>query len=165
MLPNAGGTAGTTDGIAFTGVQLEIAGPNQTTPGPYEFKDMQMEQDNAYRYYFYMPDSTADQPQGPVGTLLTTTTCEMAFKLPKPMDVTPIFAAVGTITTTTFHIDVAADTSTLTSAGITNPYYAPDNQSVAFTATLTTSSTAGWACLLSGQTASTAVGLSWSADF
>ncbi len=111
-----------------------------------------------------MNDTTTGSPVGPIGTLLTTTTCGFVYNLPVPMDATPIFNAVGTVTTTTFKVYVAADTSTLTSAGITVPTYAPDNRAVGFVATLTTASTAGWACELVGQTSGAAV-LTWGVDF
>ena len=158
-------SGGSTDGIAFTGVQLEMMGPSQTTASPYEFVAPAIETAEAQRFYFDIPDQTAGSPVGPIGTLLTTTTCGFVFKLPQVMDNTPVFNAIGTITTTTYKIYVAGDTSTLTNAGITAPTYAADNETVGFVGTLTTSSTAGWACELVGQTATAAIGLTWTADF
>ena len=163
--PPAGtGTGGTTDGIAFTGAQLEVMGANQTTPSIYEFKSPTLETSEAERYSYVINDAANGTPVGPMGTLLTTTTCGFVENFPVAMDAAPVFEAIGTITTTTFHVYVAADTSTLTSAGITAATLTTTN-SAGFTATLTTSSTAGWACQLTGQTASAAIGLAWTADF
>jgi hypothetical protein len=160
--PNSSSSGGSTDGIAFTGAQLEILPPNVVTASPYEFKSPQQEVLDAERYYWQINDRAAGTQLGGTGTLLTTTTCQLEFPLPVQMDVAPVSAAVGTITTTTFQIYVAADTSTLTSAGLT-----ANTNSVnvgSWTATLTTASTAGWACSLVGQTAQ-AVGFDFGADF
>ncbi len=162
--PNNASSGGTTDGLAFTGAQLEVLSSNRTTATGYEFKAPVIELAAAQRFYFQMNDTTTGSPVGPIGTLLTTTTGGFVYNLPVPMDATPIFNAVGTVTTTTFKVYVAADTSTLTSAGITAPTYAPDNRAVGFVATLTTASTAGWACELVGQTSGAAV-LTWGVDF
>ena len=163
--PPAGTTlGGTTDGIAFTGAQLEVMGPNQATASTYEFKSPTLEYQEAQRYYQVINDVAAGTPVGPIGTLLTTTTCGFVYQFPTVMDAAPVFEAIGTITTTTFKIYVAADTSTLTSAGISAATLTTPS-SAGFTGTLTTASTAGWACELVGQTASTAIGLAWTADF
>ncbi len=163
--PPAGTTSGgSTDGIAFTGAQLEVMGANQTAPSTYEFKSPTLETQEAYRYYFVLNDAANATPIGPMGTMLTTTTCGFVEQFPVQMDTAPVFEAIGTITTTTFHIYVAADTSTLTSAGITAATLSTVNAG-GFTATLTTGSTAGWACQLTGATASAAIGIAWTADF
>lgn len=157
-------SGGSTDGIAFTGAQLEVMAANQTAASPYEFKSPTLEAQEAYRYYFVLNDAANGTPIGPMGTLLTTTTCGFVEQFPVQMDAAPVYESIGTITTTTFHIYVAADTSTLTAAGITAATLSTINAG-GFTATLTTASTAGWACQLTGQTASAAIGLAWTADF
>lgn len=160
----AGTTSGSgTDGIAFTGAQLEIMGPNQVVAGPYEFKTPSLSLSESQRYYIQLNDLASGTPVGPIGTLLTTATCGFVENFPTTMDIAPVFNAIGTITTTTFQIFVAADTSTLTAAGITAATLTSPN-GAGFTATLTTASTAGWACELMGQTAQVK-GLSWTADF
>jgi len=160
--PTRGVTGSATDGFAFTGAQFEIMQPLQTTPSPYEFKDDALETQDAYRFYYVVYDQAAGTILPAVGTLLTTTTCQLTFPFPAPMDIAPTYAAIGTLATSTFKIYVAADTSTLAST------FASGNTGTtldgSLTATLTTASTAGWACTLVGQTAQ-AVGFSWSADF
>lgn len=53
--PSASGTAGTTDGIAFTGAQLEVG----STPSAYEFKPTSYEQQRAQRTYYQYADNLA----------------------------------------------------------------------------------------------------------
>jgi hypothetical protein len=160
--PSSQSSGGATDGIAFTGAQLEVLTPNVVTASPYEFRSPQQEVQDAERYYVQYNDQAAGSVIGGTGTLLTTTTCKLVFPFPVPMDILPVTAAIGTITTTTFDIWVAADTSTLTSAGLTTA----TNSTMAgtWTATLTTASTAGWACMLIGQSAQ-AAGFDFGADF
>jgi hypothetical protein len=160
--PNANGTGGSTDGIAFVGTQLELESVNVVNASTFEFRPPQYELQDAYRYYWQVNDQAAGTMLGGTGTMLTTTTCQLVFPLPVTMDAVPVSAAVGTITTTTFKIYVAADTSTLTSAGLTANTNSTNIGS--WTATLTTASTAGWACSLVGQTAQ-AVGFDFGADF
>jgi len=156
-------TAGTTDGFAFTGVQLAAVQPGITVPPAYEHKDPAVELRNAQRYYYSIYDAAAGTVLGPVGTLLTTTTCQLSVPFPTTFWQAPTYAALGTLGTGTFKIYVAADTSTLGTTFASGNTGTANNGS--FTATLTTASTAGWACTLVGQTASTTVAFTWSSDF
>jgi hypothetical protein len=162
--PTATG-AGTTDGLQFTNAQLQAVQPNVTALGAFTHKTAFEETSAAYRYYWEVLEPATGLPALPsAGTLLTTTTCQIQPAFPFPMWTAPVGATIGTLSTSTFNIVVAADTSTLASTYVT---YGTNTSYVGnVTFKLTTASTAGWACLLQGQGASgSANGISFGADF
>ena len=161
--PLASSSGGSTDGIAFTGAQLEVLPANITTPGDYEFLRPQDQVQATQRYYLQANEPVTGAPVAS-GVLSSTTACTLDFPFPVPMDTTPVFATIGTLSTSTFRIQDST-TSTLAStflgAGTANTVN--HGQLVA---TLTTASTAGWACQLQGGGASGSTnGFDFGADF
>ena len=145
-------TGGSTDGIAFTGVQLEVAGPNQIAAGNFEFRPVEQEYLTALRYAWIVPEPAAAVAMPFSGFYSTTTNCELRAQLPVPMDVIPAVSFTGTtLGTGTMKIvngggsgvalaSTFMAASTLSTPGLT---------SVGLAAT-TGASTAGWGCELIG---------------
>lgn len=106
--PTAGGTAGTTDGIAITGVQLEVLGAGASSPSPYEFKTVAEEQRKAQRYYYQYADNLASTFQ--IGPCQDSSTTVAICVLPTPvsMRTTP---TVAIATATSFAVTVPAGTT------------------------------------------------------
>jgi len=153
--PNNAVTAGgATDGIAFTGAQLEIAGPNQTTPSPYEFKPTEQEIVSAYRYAWIFAEPAASVGTPWVGVVNAAgTACDLTAETPVPMVAIPNIAFVGPAaapTATTFKVVSGA-----TAAALGTPFLAASTtgtaglNSVGLLATAA-GQTAGWGCKLIG---------------
>lgn len=157
--PTATG-AGTTDGFAFTGAQLEQGG----TASPYEFRSPAAELIEAQRYYQIITEAAAGVVQIAGGTAQgTTTTCTMSYTFPVQMRVAPTYAPVPTpLTASTFKIVSASQAAT----ALGTPFAATlvantvNAASINFT---TTGMTAKDGCVLVGAGGGAA--LTWSADF
>ena len=163
--PTVGASGGSTDGLAGDGAQLEILGAGATTASAFEFQDPLFELGRAQRFAYGILEPASGVAVGMNGTLLTTTTCALNLNLPVTMWKAPVFSVVGTaLSNATFQIVVAADTSTLATTYLVSPTAANTANAVALVGTLTTSSTAGWACQLQGKAAGGGI-LLWSADF
>lgn len=162
--PSATGTAGVTDGIAITGVQLEALGVNATTPSPYEFKTYTQELQRAYRTMYTLAEPADARLIAASGRVATTSTCVTSIPFPVVMRAAPTFTALGTaLGTGTWVISYAATTVALAST-----FYATTtaNSTTAATGTWTvngTPLTVGQACQPAGANGGSV--LSWSADF
>ena len=163
FVPTVNGTPGSTDGIAISDVQLEVVGPAAIGPSAYQHKDPAIENTNALVYYNRILEPASGVAIGMQGTMLTTTTCALNLTFPVAMRVAPTFSHTGTFSTSTWQIVVAADTSTLASTFLVSPTAVNSTVAGALVATLTTASTAGWACQLQGAGGTSS--LIWGADF
>ena len=95
FVPTATG-ASSTDGIAFTGVQLEQSDPNNAFgPGTYEFKNPMEETAEANRYAYTLPEALVSVNQV-VGYAASTNGCVMALQFPVPMIKAPTLTSIGT---------------------------------------------------------------------
>lgn len=87
--PTATG-AGTTDGFAFTGVQLEVA----PSPTQFEFRPFALEQSAAYRYFYKITETAAIVPIAPCSAVDTThTNCLIQFPVTMAKAPTVTYAA------------------------------------------------------------------------
>ncbi len=107
--PTATG-AGTTDGFAFTGLQLEQG----AVAGPFEFRKIEDETARAQRYFYAVSEPAGASGIGMSGNAVTTTTCNTNLAFPVPMRAAPTFTALGTaLGSGTWKINYAATTTTL----------------------------------------------------
>lgn len=158
-------TGGTTDGIAFTGAQLEAMGANQTAPSPYEFKSQSLESLEAERFFYAFYDAAAHTTLPGFGQGQSSTVCLLTVTFPEPMDAAPVYESYGTISGSTFKV-LTGTTETAISAAAQPSTNLTGNSVYAGSVGLTTTGqTAGSSCVATGQTASTTVALSWTADF
>jgi hypothetical protein len=163
--PPAGTTSGgTTDGIAFTGGQLEVMGVNQTTPSTYEFKSPALEQAEAETFFYLIYDQAAHTVLPGFGQGQSSTVCLVTETFPVPMDAAPIYASYGTIASTTFKVLTGTTETTISAAAQPSTNLTANSPLAGAVALTTTGQTAGSACQLTGQTAQS-VGVSWTADF
>ena len=163
--PNVGSSGGSTDGIAIGPVQLEIAGPNQTTPSVYEYKSNEWENVSALRYAWIIPEPAAAVSTPFTGFYATTTDCELAAQTPVPMDVIPAVSFTGTaLSTSTFKIVNAtgAGVALASTFLVSSTLSTPGLTSVRLAST-TGASTAGWGCQLIGNNAGAVINVG--ADF
>lgn len=154
--PNNAITAGgATDGLAFTGVQLEVAGPNQTTPSVYEFKTPSLEYQEAYAYAWVFAEPAAAGSTPWHGVYQTATSCEMVAQPFVPMIAKPQIKFIGPAaapTATTFQIVNSVGAT----AALSTPFLAastidvPGAWSIGLTATTATVTTAGLGCQMAG---------------
>lgn len=161
--PSASGTAGTTDGIAITGVQLEVLGPNSSVASSYEFKPYTVELTRAYRTMYTLAEPVDARGVGAMGNMATTTTCQTIIPFPVGMRVAPTFTALGTaLSASTWKIANLATSSVLA----TTFYVTTTNNATTSaygTWTLNVAGTAGNVCYPIGANGGSI--LSWSADF
>ena len=161
--PNAS-NAGSTDGIAFTGAQLEQVSSATAGPGPFEFRHPADELARAYRYLYSVTEPAVNAPTGIQGQSASTTLCSLQVNFPVTMRAVPTFTVFGTaLGTSTFKINQAAQNLALASTYLvtlatTTPYAG------FLTGTTAASQTAGWGCQLVGGGSSTTTILTWSAD-
>ena len=162
--PSASGTAGTTDGIAITGAQLEVAGPNATTPSAYEFKPALAEVVKAERFFYTLAEPADARGVGGMGNAATTATCQTIIPFPVTMRVAPTFTALGTaLSGSTWKINSAASSTVLaTTFYVTTTNNSTTNAYGTWTVS-GTPLTAGNACYPIGANGGSI--LSWSADF
>jgi hypothetical protein len=162
--PSASGTAGTTDGIAITGAQLEVAGAGATAPSAYEFKPITVETAKAQRYFYTLAEPTDARGVGGMGSAATTSTCQTIIPFPVVMRAAPTFTALGTaLSGSTWKIAAQAGSTVLaTTFYVTTT----NNATTGAYGTWTVSGTpltAGNACYPIGANGGSI--LSWSADF
>lgn len=158
--PTATG-AGATDGIQFTGVQLEASDVQSLTPSSYEHRPTQLELASVQRFAYAWPEAASGVAQ--LGCALTAaTTCEAALAFPVPMDVAPVLSQIGTAIAggTTYKINSA--TAGLTNVSAMATKTANSVNAASFTMT-TSGATTGQAGVIEGF-AGGAIPL-WSADF
>lgn len=82
-----GSSSGATDGFAFTGAQLEVAGANSVVPSSYEHVPLQVELARDLRYYWQI-----NETNGTVfwsGQCTATNVDSIGVQLPVPMEVVP----------------------------------------------------------------------------
>ena len=104
-------SSGTTDGIAFTGVQLEVIGPTATAvPSTYEFKPTGIELLQAQRFFWQL-NEPANGAQVPGACQATGATAGICFvNLPVAMRGTTPVVAIPT--TGTFKVNIAGTPTT-----------------------------------------------------
>ncbi len=157
--PTASG-AGVTDGLAFTGAQLEVS---QGVASSYEFKSAASEIAAAYRYFYSITEAAATVVQSPSGNGASTTTCTLNIPFPMQMRAAPTFVAWGTAlgatTWTVSHV--------VTASALATPFLAvlgantPTGGSL--TATTAAVLTTGQTCVLTGAGGGSIIG--FSADY
>ena len=108
---NTNQAAGATDGVAITGVQLEVVSPGATTPGPFEFRRFQDELRAAQRYYWQLADNQAAtfRIAGFCQGTITATAAECVLFNPVRMRAAP---TVVVLTATSFGVRTGAATAT-----------------------------------------------------
>lgn len=158
--PTATG-AGTTDGLAFTGMQLEIAGINSATASAYEHRPTQLELARVQRYAVAVAEAASGVAQYN-GNVTSATACEFAYTFPVQMDVAPTLSQVGTAITSGTTYKANSSTAGLTNVSAMATKVANGINAASFTIT-SAAMTAGQACTLEGL-AGGAISL-WSADF
>lgn len=158
--PTATG-AGTTDGLAFTGAQLEPLGANATGPTVFQFKLLAEEKVEVQQYAIAVPEAASGVAQFN-GNVTATNTCEFAYSFPVPMRAAPTLSQIGTAIAagTTYKTNSATGGVANVSAMATKT--ANSVTAASFTVT-SAAATAGQACTLEGL-AGGAIPL-WAADF
>lgn len=144
--PTTTGSGGATDGIAFTGVQLEVA----ASPSAFEFQTPAIEFVTAQRYYWQWAEtvsSTADSPFMCAAQSTTVAVCKAVMH--QPFRVAPTTACTaGTLKRQVAGTDTTV--SACAAAATTNGINGVDN--VTITATVASGDTAGLAgTLMSGN--------------
>jgi hypothetical protein len=155
-----------TDGIAFTGVQLEIAASTQTAPSNFENRPYNFELTNAqHEFYAIAESATSGATQSPSGQGASTTTCTLNFPFPVTMDVAPTFTAYGaSLSTSTWTIThVVTATALATTYLVTQASAGNTINSAGMTATVASGLTVGQTCVLTSANGTSV--LTWSADF
>lgn len=156
------GTAGTNDYVALSGIQLtrngtlaSVAASTVAMPcttincASLDRRPQALETSYQERYAYGIAEPAAGVGVGVTGVLSSTTTCDMSLPLPVTMRAAPTVTFTGTaLSTATWRIQDST-TSTLATPFLaqltTNPV-----EALNIRATLTTASTAGWACQLQG---------------
>lgn len=102
-------TAGTTNGFSITGMQLEVAGPNQTTAGAFQFLPPSTALERAQRYFWQISDpaATVNIPSS-CNVTTANTTVKCGVWLPQQMWTAPVTAVA---TATSFGIWLTAGTA------------------------------------------------------
>ncbi len=159
--PTATG-AGATDGLAFTGVQLEPLGANSTAPSPYEQKPLGVETEEAFRYFQILTEPASGVQVPVFGNSTSATAAAMAYSFPVVMRVAPTFTALGTaLSGSTWTNKCGNVNNALATTFIVT---ATANSVSGASLTVTSSgSTIGFGCVLVGAGGGSI--LSWSADF
>lgn len=159
--PTAAGQSAT-DGIAFTGVQLEVMGAGATAPSAFELRPKGVEVAKVTRYFIALNQPAAGVAVPVVGTAISSTVSTSSYAFPTPMDIAPIFAAYGTaLSTSTWTLSNAAVNNALaTTFIVTKTANTPNGASMTITSS---GMTAGSATVLLGNNAGSVLG--WSADF
>lgn len=169
------GNGASTDWFEFTQAQLVINQALTTVAGTagaslsandarakvFQFRPAQIEAGLQLRYYYTISELAAGVGTGFTGAASSTTTCDMSLQFPVPMRITPLFTTAGTaLSTSTFRIQDST-TSTLATPFLAT-IVAHTSTLANLRATLTTATTAGFACSLQGA-AGGAI-LNWSAE-
>jgi hypothetical protein len=149
--PTAAGQSAT-DGIAFTGMQLEVLGAGATGPSAYENRPKGVEQTKAQRYFFQVNETNTTEFYS--GACTATNVDSIPIPLPVPMDVAP----TGTVTAGGFQLVINGAAGT----GITGQTFVTNNVAV-LSLKATTACTAGQTVVLQGS--NTTGIISASADF
>ena len=158
--PTATG-AGTTDGFAFTGAQLEALINGAVGPSVFEHQPYGQQLREAQRYYYQMTEPATAATPVAAGVSISTTECDLSIRFPATMRAAPTYA--NSLTNAMFGI-----ISSTTVAALSTPFSATkgvntiDLGGLAFTTGAT--QTAYDVCELVSVTSGTGV-LAWTADF
>lgn len=156
--PTAGGTAGTTDGFRFTGVQLEQG----NAASAFEFRRLGEELAIAQRYLNILTEPAAGVQVPVTGNSTSATAAAMAYSFPVTMRVAPTFTALGTALSTSTWTNKCGNVNN--ALATTFVVTATANTVSGASLTVTSSgSTIGFGCVLTGAGGGSI--LSWSADF
>ena len=158
--PTAAAVAGTTDGLAFTGTQLEQG----LAASSFEFLPYATDLIKAQRYLFTVAESaTSGAQQSPAGQGATTTTCQLTIPFVTTMRAAPTFFAAGTaLSASTWTIThVATATALATTYLVVLGANTPNAGSL--TATVASGLTTGQTCTLTSAAGGSII--AWSADF
>lgn len=142
FLPTSAGTAGTTDGFAFTGAQLEIG----TAASSFEFRPLGIELSKAQRYYYEFDENatTAQTGAGHVmGQVTASTTANLWFQFPVQMRATPTAGYVSG-----FAFTAPSGASNAAAATFTTLTSSASPQGIVVTATTSGLSTAGQSTIM-----------------
>lgn len=128
--------AGTTDGFAITGAQLEPVGLNDTVASPFEFRPYGIELRKAQRYYYEIDEATGPSVIA-VGRAHSTTVAEAYLNFPEIMFKVPTmgYTAGFATETTAAGGTLGACSALATSSTVTSTAAALNGVSVACTAT------------------------------
>lgn len=159
--PTATGS-GTTDGLAFTGVQLEVVPSTATVPSAFEFRPTNWEVVNNQRFFQILTEPASGVQVPVVGNSTSATAAAEAYEFPVVMDVAPTFTALGTaLSSSTWTNKCGNVNNALATTFIVT---ATANTVSGASLTVTSSgSTIGFGCVLVGAGGGSI--LSWSADF
>lgn len=155
--PTATGS-GTTDGFAYTGVQLEVA----PSPSPYEFHDIVYDTVVAERYLQILTEPAAGAQVPVIGNSTSATAAAMAYSFPVTMRTAPTFNALGNALSATTWTNKCGNVNNVlaTTFIVTATANTPSGASLTVTST---GSTIGFGCVLVGAGGGSI--LSWTADF
>lgn len=155
-------TGGATDGLAFTGIQLEPVGANVTTASPFEFKAIGVELLEAQRYFQILTEPAASVLVPVQGSSLSATVANMSYGFPVVMRSAPTFTALGTaLSGSTWKNNCGNVANALaTTFIVTNTANTVSGASLTVTSS---GSTIGFGCTLVGAGGGSI--LSWSSDF
>lgn len=155
--PTATG-AGTTDGIAFTGAQLEQG----ALPSIFENKPAVIETLQAQRYFEILTEPAAGVQVPVTGNSTSATAAAMVYEFPVLMAVAPTFTALGSALSATTWTNKCGNVNNVLAT--TFIVTATANLTAGASLTVTsTGSTIGFGCVLVGAGGGSI--LSWSADF
>lgn len=155
---------GSTDGIAFTGAQLEVVPATASAPSAFDYHPVSYEVPQAQRYFYAINESASSgATQSPSGQGASTTTCTIVIPFPVTMDVAPTFTAYGTaLSTSTWTIThVVTATALATTFLVTLTANTVNEANI--TATVASGLTAGQTCVLTSANGGSI--LTWSADY
>jgi hypothetical protein len=155
--PTAAGS-GATDGIAFTGAQLEVG----TVASAFEFRPPGGELAELQRYFTILTEPAAGVAVPVVGNSTSATAAAMSYRFPVTMRAAPTFNALGTALGATTWTNKCGNVNNVlaTTFFVTATANGVDGASATVTST---GSTIGFGCNLVGAGGGSI--LSWSADF
>jgi hypothetical protein len=160
--PTTGGTAGTTDGFRFTGVQLEVNNATQS-PSAFEFLSYQYELNVAQQYYWQFTEAVSGYATVP-GTCSAQSSTVAVCNI--PLKNTMRKAPTVTCTFGTMKRMVAGTETALTAcAAGTTTNGIPSVDTVPITATVASGDTAGFSGILQSGNSTGGGSITASADF
>lgn len=126
--PTATG-AGTTDGLAFTGAQLEMVGANSTSPSTFEFRTYADDLYQAQRYYYQITESATVIGVRATCIMSTTSIANCLIRFPNTMRIAPTmtYATGFQASATTASSSATACTALTTTATLTGNAATPES--------------------------------------
>lgn len=136
-----------TPAVGTAGIALSL---NDSRAKTYQFRSAQTEVALQQRYFYSITEPSAGVMIGMgAGAASSTTTCDMTLAFPVTMRITPLFTTTGTaLSTATFRIQDSTTSTLATPFLATLVAHTP--YAASLRATLTTATTAGFACVLQG---------------